>query len=121
MTGCKGDELAAVQPRMRLDLPPGGFLRPAGTPAAESSAGGASSGCPGTLSGSTLFSEDIRRHTRELTRYPDDGTEFSRALGHLKAIPVTLMLFKKIQQQLFYYKLDLQTQAGLIILTNNRS
>lgn len=63
----KGDELAAVQPRMRLDLPPGGFLRPAGRPAAESSAGGASSGCPGTLSGSTLFSEDIRRHTRELT------------------------------------------------------
>ena len=43
---------------MRLDLPPGGFLRPDGSPAAESSAGGASSGCPGAASGSaTLFSE----------------------------------------------------------------
>lgn len=86
MTGCKGGELAADQPRMRLDLPPGGFLRPPGRPGAESSAGGASSGCPGTLSGSTLFSEDIWRHTRESTRYPDNGTEFSRALGHLKGI-----------------------------------
>lgn len=57
MSGCKEGQSAGIQPRMRLDLPPGGFLRPDGSPAAESSAGGASSCCPGTASGSaTLFS-----------------------------------------------------------------
>lgn len=44
--------MVGIQPRMRLDLPPGGFLRPDGSPAADSSAGGASSCGPGTASGS---------------------------------------------------------------------
>lgn len=57
MSGCKEGQFAGIQPRMRLDLPPGGFLRPDGSPAADSSAGGTSSCCPGTASGSpTLFS-----------------------------------------------------------------
>lgn len=63
MAGCKGGEWAAIQPRMRLDLPPGGFLRPAGSPAADSSAGGVSPTCPGALSCSALFSEEIWRNT----------------------------------------------------------
>lgn len=58
MSGGKEGQLVGIQPRMRLDLPPGGFRRPDGTPAAGSSAGGASSCCSGTGSGSaTLFSE----------------------------------------------------------------
>lgn len=54
-------QIAAIQPRMRLDFPPGGFLRPDGSPAPASSAWGASSGCPGTASGSlTLFSKKMQ-------------------------------------------------------------
>lgn len=45
MSGYKG-QLAGIQPRMRLDLPPGGFLRPDGIPAGDSSAGSVSSCCP---------------------------------------------------------------------------
>lgn len=49
---------AETQPRTRLDFPPGGFLRPDGIPAADSSVGGASSCCPGAASGSgILFSK----------------------------------------------------------------
>lgn len=55
--------LAATQPRMRLDFPPGGFLRPDGSPPAASSAGGASSGGSGTAAGSlTLFSRRRQTH-----------------------------------------------------------
>lgn len=46
---------AETQPRTRLDFPPGGFLRPDGIPAADSSVGGASSCCPGTASGSAIL------------------------------------------------------------------
>lgn len=64
-TGSKGGGtggVASTQPRMRLDFPPGGFLRPDGSPAAASSVGGASSGGSGTAAGSlTLFSK--RRQT----------------------------------------------------------
>lgn len=50
--------MAATQPRMRLDFPPGGFLRPDGSPATTSSAGGASSGSSGTAAGwMMLFSK----------------------------------------------------------------
>lgn len=50
-------ETAANQPRMRLDFPPGGFLRPDGIPAAASSVGGASSGGSWRATGSLkLFS-----------------------------------------------------------------
>lgn len=37
-SGGKEGQLSGTQPRMRLDLPPGGFRRPDGRPAAPSSA-----------------------------------------------------------------------------------
>lgn len=65
---CGGKEgLTGIQPRMRLDLPPGGFLRPDGTPAAGSSAGGASSCGSGTASGSaTQFSTQTGRRVNKI-------------------------------------------------------
>lgn len=64
MSGYKEGQVAVIHPRMRLDLPPGGFLRPDASPAADSSAGGASSCGPGTASGSgALFSEHRQRDT----------------------------------------------------------
>lgn len=60
MNGCKEGQLAGIQPRMRLDLPPGGFLRPDGTPAAGSSVGGASSRGSGTASGSAALLSEHR-------------------------------------------------------------
>lgn len=36
--GGAGGNVAETQPRMRLDFPPGGFLRPDGSPVAASSA-----------------------------------------------------------------------------------
>lgn len=61
MSGRKERQLAGIQPKMRLDLPPGGFLRPDGSPAAESSAEEASSGCPLTASGSAALLSERRQ------------------------------------------------------------
>lgn len=56
-SGRKGGQEPGIHPRMRLDFPPGGFLRPDGSPAAASSARGASAWWSGPASGSAaLFS-----------------------------------------------------------------
>lgn len=43
MSGIMRGSGLEIHPRMRLDFPPGGFLRPDASPAVGSSAGGASS------------------------------------------------------------------------------
>ena len=65
--GGKEGQLLGTQPRMRLDLPPGGFLRPDPNPAVGSSAAGASSWCSGAASGSAAkLSEHRQSNQRHL-------------------------------------------------------
>lgn len=62
MSGGKKGQLTSIQPRIRLDLPPGGFLRPDGRPAIGSSAAETSSG---TASGSAALLSVHRQGTRQ--------------------------------------------------------
>lgn len=58
--GLREGSLGEFQPRMRLDLPPGGFLRPDAAPAAGSSVDGGSSSCSGPASLSALLLSEHR-------------------------------------------------------------